>query len=384
MKVLFVPFNYKNHYFPMAGVFVEEQIKALQQKAVDVRVLNVVAIPLPKAIKMGVRALGYQSRTENGVAIIQYLFPAIPKLPKLTQWLREVIQKRLAKRLLKTWQPDVCHVHMFPGGGVARWLKQAKRIPYVVTEHLSGFAEERYDKGQLQVAKQCYQDASERIAVSQHLANTLHRSFQLSFQVLPNCVDTAFFVPQQAAVTGNIKRLINIGRMVEVKNQLGLLHAFAEANLPQEVTLTLIGDGPLKTNIEDKIQELGLIHRVQLLGQLNKTQIRDQLAAHDAFVLSSHYETFGVVLIEAMSMGLPVLSTPCQGASEIITDARVGFICDDKHKLAESLCRFVSLSFESNVIRQHVLTHYSYDHVSDELVSLYQASYHRSQINGAL
>lgn len=374
MKVLTIPFNYKNPYFPVAGVFVEEQIKAVQQHQVQVAVLNVVAIPLPLLMKKGLRALGYSQKKEDGVLLNQFLFPAIPKLPRVTQWLRVRIQKRIASKLVKRWKPDLCHVHMFPGGDVARWLKQHCNIPYVVTEHLSGFSEARYNQVQLNTAKSCYQGALARIAVSQHLSKTLQNLFDIPFNVIPNCVDTAFFLPKSERDDNKITKLITIGRMVAVKNQLGLLNAFAEADLPKNVTLTIVGDGPLRADIVAKIASLNLRNRVYLMGQLDKAGIKQALESHDAFVLSSHYETFGVVLIEAMSMGLPVISTPCLGASEIVTSKAVGHICTHTDDLANDLANFVEQSFNASFIREYAEQNFSYGHVAQNLLSVYSTA----------
>lgn len=97
------------------------------------------------------------------------------------------------------------------------------------------------------------------------------------------------------------------------------------------------------------------------------------LEEHDGFVLSSHYETFGVVLIEAMSMGLPVLSTPCLGASEIITQPSLGMISDTGTKaLSDAMQRFANEAYDSDVIRQHVIEHFSSKKIGETLATLYR------------
>lgn len=373
MKVLVVPFNYKNAYFPSAGVFIEEQIKAAEQFGCESHVLNVVAVPIPQILKTGFSSLGFKQHRVQGVTVTQFLFPALPKLPKLTHRIRLWGQKRLAQKLLRTWQPDVTHVHMFPGGDVARWLKSTYRIPYVVTEHLSGFAEGRYNPFQIYQAKACFDNASARIAVSQHLSQALNALSVKPFTIIPNCIDTAFFSAKADKPKSKGRRWITVGRLVEIKNHLGLIEAFAKANLPKDITLTIVGEGVMRPKLESLIKSLNLEARITLVGQLDKAQIKQMLEEHDGFVLSSHYETFGVVLIEAMSMGLPVLSTPCLGASEIITQPSLGMISDTGTKaLSDAMQRFANEAYDSDVIRQHVIEHFSSKKIGETLAMLYR------------
>lgn len=374
MKVLVVPFNYKNAYFPSAGVFVEEQINATRALGCQTKVLNVVAVPIPIIIQSGFRNLGFRKSTINDIEVISFLFPAIPKLSKLTHKLRLWIQKKLARKILKRWIPDITHVHMFSGGDVAQAIEKEYGVPYVVTEHLSGFAEQRYDAFQMWQASTCYNRASCRIAVSSHLAQTLKEEFGCSFNVVPNCIDTGFFKPLTPFSIKPLKKLVTVGRLVEIKNHTGLINAFLESGLSDDVTLTIIGEGAMKPRLEELILANDQGHRINLVGQLNKDELRLALSEHDAFVLSSHYETFGVVLVEAMSMGLPVLSTPCLGASEIITRDDVGMICEQGgDSLSTSLTQFIAKPFLPSVIRQHAIDHFSSAAVGKTIVQLYES-----------
>jgi len=86
------------------------------------------------------------------------------------------------------------------------------------------------------------------------------------------------------------------------------------------LTLKLIGDGPLKSTIEKQIKSLKIINNVQLLGYMNQSEIVRELHLSDLFVLASEVETFGVALVEAQMCGLPVVCTDCGGPRDIITE----------------------------------------------------------------
>ena len=85
------------------------------------------------------------------------------------------------------------------------------------------------------------------------------------------------------------------------------------------LTLKIIGDGPLRLVIEKQIKSLGIIDNVQLLGYMNQSKIVRELHLSDLFVLSSEIETFGIALIEAQMCGLPAVCTDCGGPRDIIT-----------------------------------------------------------------
>lgn len=380
MKVLFVPFNYQNPYQPIAALFFHDQVQALVKSGVQVVILSAVAVPLVAALKRRGKGLGLRVWQDKGVDVYQYMFPAMPKSPRINQWLRLRVQKMLYQKLRQQHeQPDITHVQMFPGGDFAQWLQATQGVPYVVTEHLSGFSQGAYTQWQLQNARSSYTHASARIAVSKHLSNTLYDVSEQAFSVIPNCVDTRLFEPRwhQADEKPNkrdIKRIIHVGRLHPIKQQAMLIRAFAQANLAEDVTLTIVGTGEEESHLKMIIGELGLQSRITLHGAGSKQQVVDLLAEHDLFVLSSKYETFGVVLIEAMSMGLPVLSTDCLGAREIITTSDVGTICDNNEQaLAKGLADIASNNYDPEYIRQFAINHFSDQAVADQVIATYHS-----------
>jgi glycosyltransferase involved in cell wall biosynthesis len=90
--------------------------------------------------------------------------------------------------------------------------------------------------------------------------------------------------------------------------------------------LTLVGDGPDRGRIEQTIQKLNLGAHIQLTGSLNQVAVRAQFARADGFVLPSLAEGIPVVLMEAMSSGVPCISTPVNGIPELIQHERTGLL----------------------------------------------------------
>lgn len=109
----------------------------------------------------------------------------------------------------------------------------------------------------------------------------------------------------------------NVGRLHPDKDQTTLIRAFA-ALAPAEALLAIAGRGPLDDSLRALAGELGVAERVRFLGQV--PGIDRYFRAFDSFVLSSDHEPFGMVLLEAMAAGIPVVSSDCGGAREVVAD----------------------------------------------------------------
>ena len=141
-------------------------------------------------------------------------------------------------------------------------------------------------------------------------------------------------LPRDAIVIGNV------GRLHTDKDQRTLLSGFARAlpQLPPVTLLVIIGSGPLHDRLLAQAAQLGITDRVRFLGQV--PQARSLFSAFDLFVLSSDHEPFGMVLLEAMAAGVPVMATDCGGAPEIVQHAEQLFGLRDGDGLARKLTAF--------------------------------------------
>ncbi|MGY3259573.1 glycosyltransferase [Pseudomonas chlororaphis] len=129
----------------------------------------------------------------------------------------------------------------------------------------------------------------------------------------------------------------NVGRLHPDKDQATLLRGFATAlpGLPRESQLAILGSGRLDQNLKDLSRELGIADRVLFLGQV--PEARRYFRAFDAFALSSDHEPFGMVLLEAMAAGVPLLATACGGAKEVVEGVGILFPLGDAEHMAQGL-----------------------------------------------
>jgi 1,2-diacylglycerol 3-alpha-glucosyltransferase len=138
--------------------------------------------------------------------------------------------------------------------------------------------------------------------------------------------------------------LISIGRLAAEKNWDTLLQAFAKVHLEHsKVRLVLIGDGPARPSLETLASELGVQDRVTFTGALPFEEIPRYLKAADLFAFASVTETQGLVTIEAMAAGLPVVAVDGPGTRDIVEHGKQGFLVEnDAEALAKGLHRLLS------------------------------------------
>lgn len=135
----------------------------------------------------------------------------------------------------------------------------------------------------------------------------------------------------------------NVGRLHPDKDQASLLRGFANAlpSLPQNSQLVILGKGSLEPKLKALALELGIGSQVLFLGQVPQASL--YYKAFDVFALSSDHEPFGMVLLEAMVAGVPLLATSCGGAKEVVEGVGVLFPLGDTERLAHGLIHLSGL-----------------------------------------
>jgi glycosyltransferase involved in cell wall biosynthesis len=136
-----------------------------------------------------------------------------------------------------------------------------------------------------------------------------------------------------------------VGRVAFEKNIDFLLRAFAQA-LHSAPTLQLViaGEGPAEGELKRLAKQLGVDHRTHFVGYLDRaTELLDCYRAADAFVFASRTETQGLVLLEAMALGVPVISTAVMGTASIVGPRRGALVPDDtEHDFAAAMARLAA------------------------------------------
>ena len=181
--------------------------------------------------------------------------------------------------------------------------------------------------------------ASQTICVSEAVRRSLIQNYDYPAPktlTIPNGVDLSEFGPsecQRAAVRKRLglrphdTMLVSTARLAPVKAIDVLIRAVADViRRGQECTCVLVGDGPLREQIQDQVRALGLAKHVILEGF--QPDVKPYLQAADVFVLSSRQEGMPLALVEAMACGLPCVVTDVGGNAEAISNGREGFVIE--------------------------------------------------------
>jgi len=168
-----------------------------------------------------------------------------------------------------------------------------------------------------------------------------------------------------------------VGHLVAVKRVDRLLKAFATVLLEQpNLHLRLLGGGELEVSLKQQAIGLAIADKVTFLPHLDRAGVRSEMARADCLVISSETETFGVVGIEALAMGLPVLSTDCGGPADYVLGHDVGELVENSTKgLTNGIRKMIGRlkEFDRASIRRYAVENYDFEIVARRLCELYEA-----------
>lgn len=137
--------------------------------------------------------------------------------------------------------------------------------------------------------------------------------------------------------------MVSIGRLAPEKNWTTLLQAIRHAHSKHpQLRLLLIGDGPEKDQLQDLADQLGIADKVTFAGQIPFSEVPRYLKAADLFGFASTTETQGLVTMEAMAAGLPIVAVDGSGTRDILEDGRQGYLVpDDAEALASATSKLL-------------------------------------------
>ena len=194
---------------------------------------------------------------------------------------------------------------------------------------------------------------------------------------MPNIIDTqSFGAVKESNVPGKPFRFAASGFLLHRKGYDLLLRAAGElCRRGYDLTLTVFGDGPERETLEKLAETEGIRGRVDFRGQCTRKELGDAYAQMDAFVLASRRETFGVVYIEAMAVGLPVIATRCGGPEDFVTEENGILIpVDDEDALTGAMEHMILRreDYDSAAISADIRRKFAPETIAARLTELYE------------
>lgn len=297
-------------------------------------------------------------------------------------------------RVLPILKLDVIHTHHpFLLGQTAAEKAQELDLPFVFTFHTryrdyshyislnQAMVKEAIDRLLGTFMQQCHHIIVPSQSIKEMLAELYGVTEQVT--VLPTGLDLAPYrsadgtAVRKRAGWGQEKVLISAGRLAKEKNWDTLIKAAAEVmgEIP-DVRLVILGEGDERKELEKLVKQLGLSGKVDLPGVVPFEEVPNYLAAADLFCFASVSETQGLVTMEAMAVGLPVVAVEASGTSDVVEDGKDGILtADDPHELAQTIIRVLREDDLRHALKTAALQRvesFNIKRQAEEMVAVYQ------------
>ena len=272
-----------------------------------------------------------------------------------------MVRFRYLRNIWKTEKPDV--ILAFLGKNNLMAIATSRFLPVKTVVSVRGEPTMEYEGRFMQfLAKTIFRFADGIVLQTQMVMEFFPKSVQRKAIVLPNPLNPLFLKKKQNAEKENI--IVAAGRLDDNKNHAMLIHAFARiASEYPNIKLIIYGEGECREQLEQLIEEKELTDRITLPGSV--TDIADRIAKARIFTLTSNTEGMPNSIMEAMALGIPVISTdcPCGGPATLIRDGENGLLIPvgDAYALADAMRQILS-----NPVLEHKLGENAYK-ITEEL-----------------
>lgn len=359
-KVTVISNMYPTNEHKSFGIFVKNQVEALRSRGLDV---EVIAVDNPNKGKVNL-------------------------LKKYGKWMLMFT----LHLLFKGSRTSVVQAHyVFPSGWLAKWYKRFFGARFIVTAHGGDIDQMVKKSGRIQnMTKKILTEADHVIAVGQELFATLEQDFGVprsKLSLINMGVNLNVFkrldkaeAREMCGISTNQIPLLFVGNIMEQKGLNELVEAYSMLKKDHpDYELYIIGsnkDQSYYQQINSQITEKGLAESIHFLGTKNQAEVALWMAAAEVFVLPSHIEGFGLVALEAMACGTPVVGTNVGGLKYLLDEGN-GILVEVKN--VDSLKKGIQTVLESEDVNQSLIRNglekakeNDQDIMTDRVIELYQ------------
>lgn len=390
MKILVISHMYPNVINQVYGIFVANQVQELIKLGHEVKVIS----PVPWSGKI-IQWAGKKWKKYGEIPLeeerdgVRVFYPRYPVLPRkifyqYIGWSCYWSIIPLVRRIFDSFPFELIHAHTaLPDGYAAVKIKERFARPVILTIHGQDiFSNVKMGKGVRNAVVQALEDADRVVAVSSKLKREMEPYLDKEkVQIVPNGIfinkEEEDITDQKDLYPGK-QVILSVGYLIQRKGHQYVLEALAQLirDYPDLIYL-IVGDGVEEKSLKIKAAELGLEDKVVFLGRKSSKEVLRYMALCDIFVLPSWDEAFGVVYLEAMAQGKPVIGCLGEGIEDIVTQGVNGILVQAKNgeELTLALRRLLDNGRARALIgeeaRKTVLKKFTWLEAAKELENIY-------------
>lgn len=383
-KVLFLASWYPSRIHPIAGIFIKRHAEAVSLYS-DVAVLFVTA---DKSLKDKIYDIEYS--IENNIPTVRVYYKRFSKVKGVSKFInfyRYLKASYLGLKIIKEnfGKPDLVHVNVALYAGITGLLlKKLINIPYLITEHWSGYIPNNGDyKGLITklFTKLIIKNASAVTTVSNYLKDAmLKRSLYNKYFVVPNVVDIKINCVQ-SKIDNKKKKILHISLLYDreknISDILLVLNKVAYEKNRDDFEFHILGDGVDREKLQNLAKELGLLNKYVFFHGLKKPEeVYKFLEDADFLITNSNYETFSVATAEALVCGVPVIATRCGGPEDFVTED-CGILIEPRNReqLLQAILYMLDNShkYDREKISQYAKSKFRYEVVGKQFQEIYKS-----------
>ena len=373
LKILVIPSWYPNEKDPLWGNYFIKQSEALNEIA-DVSMLYINRVGLKEIKKLN------KERITDGYDDSKYSFKFYKKTILNYKSLSiDYSYKRYAKASYKaykmlelfTGKPDVILVESaLPAGLAAKYISDKENIPYVVHAHSEGIMTNPMYKDYVDVI---LKDADSYMAVN-NVIKTLVEQKRSDCYLVPNFIDCdKFKIGKKDNKEFTLISVSNFYKVKAIDILLKAMNVVVNEKGNKNVKLKIVGTGEYKYYYESICKSLNLSNNVEFLGYIDNDKLPEILSKANALCVSSTFETFCIPIVEALSSGIPVITTNCVGPLEIVNnDNSIITPINDIDKYADAILKMIKdyKKYDSEKIRDYAIKKYDKKVVCKQIIDI--------------
>lgn len=359
MRILMLSHLYPGPVNPTKGIFVHEQVRALQRLGHDVRVVSPTGWAPPGLSRWAAHRSVPRSDVLEGVRV---LYPRKISLPgaKLGAQNARIMAAALRgplRRIHERWPFDIIHAQMVvPDGWAAVQIGRDLGVPVLATAHRADVIDLPARSPALAAqVREAIGQIDQIVTVSRSIKDYTEAAGtpKRPIEVIPNGADTEVFYPRDRTETRRALGVPEEGLVISYVGQLVarkgvdiLIEALGllSSRMHPLPLLVAAGKGPLREDLERRVAELGIAERVRFVGKVPHDEVAEYMSVGDVFVLPSYSEGLPTVACEALNCGVPIVATAVDGTPEVVRDEQTGLLvpAGDAPALADALERILT------------------------------------------